>query len=146
MSEIDDHYVEEPVPPEPTTKLFVYGLLKRGFALAYYMRGSKFLGVATVPFALFEMATGRPAGRLSEKPGLTRGELYDVPNSRLPALDYLEGHPDNFVRKPVKVSMEDMPDNDMHRPSPLVIDAQVYFGANNHPAWPVFEGEGEFLG
>lgn len=84
-------------------KLFVFGTLKRGFPLhERSMRGATFLGrYRTVDRMPMRVAGPWFAPMMLDRPGegfQVRGELYEVDDERLGALDHLEsvGRPGNF--------------------------------------------------
>lgn len=86
------------------TRVFVYGTLLRGESNHNLLTDSRFLGMArTEPlFSLFDLG-GYPA---MSSGGCTSvlGEIYEVTEEVLEALDELEGHPDWYRRVPIKLS------------------------------------------
>ena len=92
-----------------THKVFVYGTLKRGFPNHHYMMGATFIAdAATVdayplvvgntwftPYLIPEMGNGH----------CVKGELWDVPEQMMPALDELESThlPNGYRRKLIPV-------------------------------------------
>jgi gamma-glutamylcyclotransferase (GGCT)/AIG2-like uncharacterized protein YtfP len=86
------------------TRVFVYGTLLRGESNHNLLTDSRFLGMArTEPlFSLFDLG-GYPA---MSSGGCTSvvGEIYEVTEKVLEALDELEGHPDWYRRAPIKLS------------------------------------------
>ena len=85
------------------TRVFVYGTLKSGHGNNRLLRGSELVGMATteepmgfygkgIPFMFHEPAEGHEAVKV-------RGELWDVDNETLKALDQLEGHPTWYRRE-----------------------------------------------
>lgn len=72
--------------------IFVYGSLKRGYALHYLLEGTRFCGVAeTAPlYRIFDL--GRYPGLVDWPEGLkVTGELYEVDEECLQELDVAEG-------------------------------------------------------
>lgn len=91
-----------------SVRLFVYGTLKRGGRFHDELRGAPFLGEATTGpgyalvrlgdyLALIEQPASGPAGE-----GVT-GELFEVPEAILPALDEFEG--DAYIRRQLAVRL-----------------------------------------
>lgn len=91
-------------PAPATHKVFVYGTLKRGFPNHHYMSGATFLAEARTvaayplvvgntwftPYLLPEKGEGHQVA----------GELWDVPEAMMPALDQLEStHLPNGYRR-----------------------------------------------
>lgn len=104
---------ESPAPParEPNSArgresgdrgvpLFVYGTLMRNLENHHYLAPPecRFVReVATGPgFALLDL--GPFPGMIKAGRGSVQGELFQVPRSRLPLLDHLEGHPQFYWR------------------------------------------------
>lgn len=89
-------------------KLFVYGTLKNGFTFHDDYLGGKslFLGVAyTSPdYTLYVGAQPHLIRETAEKP--TKGELYEVEETVLKNIDYLEGHPTIYRRETIEVFTE----------------------------------------
>lgn len=87
--------------------LFVYGTLKRGYSRQKLLAEQKFLGIAcTVPeYAIYHYA-GYPA-MIQADPYLCKkvyGELYEVTDECLPAIDLAEGVGSGlFVRQKIKL-------------------------------------------
>lgn len=104
-------------------KLFVYGTLMKGFKYHYAMEDSRFLGCAKTKdnFALYArqypFVTSIPN---SDAHSTTiHGEVYEVIDQDiLLALDEIEGHPVDYVRKPVQVILEE---------SRETVEAWIYF-------------------
>lgn len=90
--------------PPPTHKVFVYGTLKRGFPNYHYMAGATFLAEATTvdAYPLVVGGTYFTPYLIPEK-GIgnnVNGELWDVPEAMMPALDELEAtHLPNGYRR-----------------------------------------------
>ncbi len=99
-------------------KVFVYGTLKRGFSNHYYLADAKFIGNATTKekYAMYE-DFGIPFVYKDEKVSHIKGEVYEVDDATLSAIDHLEGHPEVYKRELVKVILENGEE----------IDAWIYF-------------------
>ena len=69
--------------------VFVYGTLKKGYGNHHLLKNAEFVGDATVKGTLY--VEGLPMYR-SEGDGVVHGELYQVDNVTLGALDMLEGY------------------------------------------------------
>ena len=84
-----------------TSKLFVYGTLKKGFYNHHWLpKDSKFLGAGYVTG--FEMrSNGGFPYTFPEMDGTIFGELYEV--SDLKSCDTLEGYPHHYTRSIVMV-------------------------------------------
>lgn len=100
--------------------VFVYGTLRKGSWNHGFMRGARFLGagrtagkyalyVERIPF----VDKDQPVSRI-------RGEVYEVDDTVLAALDELEGHPHEYRREQVAVELD----------SGETVTAWLYF----HPA------------
>jgi gamma-glutamylcyclotransferase (GGCT)/AIG2-like uncharacterized protein YtfP len=86
-------------------KLFVYGTLKKGNERHHYLKGCQFIGYGKAKgFILYD---------LGEFPGMIKGdgevagEVYEVPESLLKEIDWVEGVPDLFRRELIEVLLED---------------------------------------
>ena len=96
------------------TKVFVYGSLLRGLHNAHHLRTSTLLlpGAKTVAsYVLIDSANGYPfaihaeAGpRFSTASAPVIGEVYEVSDGVLAALDELEGHPSFYRRELINVA------------------------------------------
>lgn len=88
-------------------RLFVYGSLKRGGLHHEELSGATFLGEAeTVPGYRLEslgqylaLVSGSESSASRAESGVVRGELFEVPDAQLPALDAFEG--DAYIRGPL---------------------------------------------
>lgn len=100
-----------------TPLLFVYGTLKRGGALHSHLEKSAFLGTAlTLPeYTLFDL--GAYPGLVEGGETAVAGELYQIAADLWSHLDDIEGAPDLFIRKPVRLA---------HSPHPT----EAYFLTN----------------
>jgi gamma-glutamylaminecyclotransferase len=95
-----------------TTRVFVYGTLKRGFSNHPLLERAEWLGAARTRGRWPLVIAGSwfvPC--LLERPGdghHVRGEVYAVDAPTLEALDELEGvgEPDGYDRKPIEVERE----------------------------------------
>jgi len=98
----------QPRAPEPRTKVFVYGTLLSGEPNHHrHLASARLLGEARTPpeFTLYH---------LGFYPGLVRvghhavvGEVYEVDEPTLAALDYLESHPRFYVRTAIRLASGD---------------------------------------
>lgn len=89
-------------------KLFVYGTLKRNKRAHHLMDGAVFLceytvngslyGRKGIPYPMAKFMTG----------GTIHGELYEITEDMLPAMDAYEGHPHLYLRKMI---MDDVMDS-----------------------------------
>ena len=78
-------------------KLFVYGILKRGFQLDLEKRGAKFIGKAILlDAALYCLGSG--VGMKLEPGKVAHGEVFKIPKDKWSWLDSIEGHPYNYRR------------------------------------------------
>ncbi len=83
------------------THCFVYGTLLSGEPNHGVLRGSRCLGLARTPPRFKLVDLGAFPGMLAEGAIAVVGELYEVDDVVLAALDRLEGHPDFYVRAPI---------------------------------------------
>jgi gamma-glutamylcyclotransferase (GGCT)/AIG2-like uncharacterized protein YtfP len=112
-------------------KLFVYGILKRGFALDLEREGCKFLGEATLqPANIYRIGEG--VGLLIENEGKVYGEVFEIPNRLWHWLDRIEGHPYTYMRQIVQVREN----------PPLPFDDR----GEMHDAWVYVHQHEEYLG
>lgn len=86
--------------------LFTYGTLKRGFSNNHLLESSKYAGTAKTlgKYSLYE--SGIPFVFKGEAVSHIYGELYLVDELTLKIIDRLEGHPEWYRRKEVKVVTE----------------------------------------
>jgi gamma-glutamylcyclotransferase (GGCT)/AIG2-like uncharacterized protein YtfP len=79
-------------------RVFVYGTLLRGEHNHMFLRNSQFIGEAqTVPgFALYDLGYFPAMVRATE--GVVQGEVFEVDDAALRALDRLEGYPILYLR------------------------------------------------
>jgi gamma-glutamylcyclotransferase (GGCT)/AIG2-like uncharacterized protein YtfP len=87
----------------PSHLIFVYGSLKRGYALHHLLQHAQFLGPArTQPlYRLFDL--GHYPGLVDWPDGLEiEGELYAVTTAELQTLDHAEGVAEGlYARRPI---------------------------------------------
>lgn len=104
-----------------TDRIFVYGILKRGFGLDLSKRHGTYLGNGAI-----EGATLRPIGegvglRFDQDPGyLAFGEVFEIPTHLWPWLDAIESNGKHYTRRETDVNLFDKDRN------VLVIKAWVY--------------------
>lgn len=84
-------------------KMFVYGTLKKGMHNHGYLKGAKFLGKYETGPGYRKVVNGLPYLIEDSEGAGCDGELYEVSQLTLKMLDRLEGHPDWYVRKLIKV-------------------------------------------
>lgn len=80
-------------------KLFVYGTLKRGYSNNHLLEGANFLCRGYTAGHLY----GGGAPKFKDGNGLVYGEIFEITEEHLPALDSLEGHPVWWKREVRKV-------------------------------------------
>jgi gamma-glutamylaminecyclotransferase len=90
-------------PPAGFARVFVYGTLRQGEGNHRLLLSARFVGEAhTVPgFALYDL--GAFPGLVREGAGTVTGELYDVDEATLAALDRLEGVPSFYRRERIEL-------------------------------------------
>lgn len=83
------------------TNVFVYGSLKRGFALHNCLEGQKFLGECqTVPhYRLFDCGSYPALVRVAANGVSVKGELFCVDSKCLGQLDIVEGVNDGLYKR-----------------------------------------------
>jgi gamma-glutamylcyclotransferase (GGCT)/AIG2-like uncharacterized protein YtfP len=105
-------------------KLFVYGILKRGFALDLEREGCKFLGKAVLqPANIYKIGDG--VGLLIENEGKVYGEVFEIPERLWRWLDNIEGHPYTYMRQQVQVRVNTWT-NDSYGCADEEMEAWVY--------------------
>jgi gamma-glutamylcyclotransferase (GGCT)/AIG2-like uncharacterized protein YtfP len=114
-------------------KLFVYGILKRGYSLDLSKLGGKFLGEAVLqPANLYKIGQG--VGMLIEKEGKVYGEVFEITDPKVWRwLDHIEGHPYTYMRQQVQVLMEP-------------VGATGVVGVEEHECWTYVHQLPEYLG
>lgn len=77
--------------PKSTSRLFVYGILKRGFPLDLKQYGGKFLGKARIAGTqLYHIGGGVGLRKTADLEAKAVGELWEIPNSLWRWLDDIE--------------------------------------------------------
>lgn len=84
--------------------LFVYGSLLRGEDNHHVMRGARLVGAARTAARYTLVDLGPYPAMVGGGATAVAGELYDVPDDLLAALDAFEGHPDEYVRSAVDLA------------------------------------------
>ncbi len=82
-------------------RCFVYGTLLSSEPNHHVLRGSRCLGPARTPPRFTLVNLGAFPGMLAEGSTTVVGEVYEVDDDVLAALDRLEGHPRFYVRAPI---------------------------------------------
>lgn len=86
--------------------VFVYGSLKRGYPLNQALSRSLYVSKATAG-PQYTLLEGDMFPFLVERKGIgARGELYLVDDRTLEDLDRIEGHPNFYKRKQIKITDE----------------------------------------
>ena len=83
------------------TRIFTYGTLLSGELNHRVLRGSRCLGPARTPPRFKLLDLGAYPGMLADGDTSVAGELYEVNDDVLAALDRLEGHPRYYLRTPI---------------------------------------------
>jgi gamma-glutamylcyclotransferase (GGCT)/AIG2-like uncharacterized protein YtfP len=86
-------------------KLFVYGTLRKGERRNSILKGSQFIGYAKAKGFLLYKIEDFPG--MVEGDGEVVGEVYEIPESLLKELDWIERVPDLFRRELIEVMLED---------------------------------------
>jgi gamma-glutamylcyclotransferase (GGCT)/AIG2-like uncharacterized protein YtfP len=98
--------------------VFVYGSLRKGFwNHEPYLKDSKFIGMGITKEKYAMYANIIPYVVENEKISHIVGEVYEVDEKTLERIDCLEGHPDCYKRKKVKIILD----------SGEEIEAWIYF-------------------
>jgi gamma-glutamylcyclotransferase (GGCT)/AIG2-like uncharacterized protein YtfP len=93
--------------------LFVYGTLQKNSSSHDLLGRSKYLGNASVMATLYDTGAGFPAAVEEGTRNKTWGEVYEVTDDLLDALDEYEGcYPDNeeeslYIRKEMEAQFQD---------------------------------------
>jgi len=116
--------------------MFVYGTLRSGFSNNRYMNDSRKVGLAKTVDRFTLTSSGIPF--VSHEP-LHRvvGEVYEVPNSSVPYIDQLEGHPRWYKREEVLVEITE------GEKAGQKCKAWLYFNDSSASGCPVIES-GDF--
>jgi gamma-glutamylcyclotransferase (GGCT)/AIG2-like uncharacterized protein YtfP len=85
------------------TRVFVYGSLRQGLQNHRLLEGAAFLGVGWTEEGYTMVSLGRYPGVARGGHTSVWGELYDVDDGTLAALDLLEGNARYYTREQVKV-------------------------------------------
>jgi gamma-glutamylcyclotransferase (GGCT)/AIG2-like uncharacterized protein YtfP len=85
-------------------RLFVYGTLRKGECRNYLLEDSQFIGYAKAKGYLLYNIGAYPG--MVEGGGEVVGEVYEIPESLLERLDWVEGVPDLFRRELIEVALE----------------------------------------
>lgn len=90
-------------------KIAVYGSLRKGLYNHYLMSHSDFIKTvsAEVPFKMISMSDRFPALIPTKENNLVVFELYKVDDKTARNLDILEGYPDFYSKKYIKIEDED---------------------------------------
>lgn len=110
--------------------LAVYGTLKKGFHNHYFLKSSEFIGKGVTKDEYTMTKSSIP---FVNETGSTpiKVEVYKISPITLSNIDLLEGHPNWYNRKEVKIKIDDK-----------LISAWLYFN-NNYDHLPIVE-DGEF--
>jgi gamma-glutamylaminecyclotransferase len=86
------------------TRFFCYGTLKRGFCRDHYLDFQKYLGeINTLPKYKLYRVSNFP-GLIEADEGVSiKGQLYEIDEECLKALDRMEGHPHLFKRDVIEL-------------------------------------------
>jgi gamma-glutamylcyclotransferase (GGCT)/AIG2-like uncharacterized protein YtfP len=85
------------------TRVFVYGTLMRGERAQAYLARARFVRIARTEPAFTLVSLGRFPALLAGGTTSVRGELYDVGDDLLAALDFYEGVPSLYRRVLVRL-------------------------------------------
>lgn len=116
-----------------TFLLFTYGTLMRGERNEHLLSNARYICKAvTMPIYKLYRINGNftfPA-IIDEGDTIIKGEVYEVSMSALPGMDRMEGHPNFYCRKPIKLAsiVEDINDEDEERVDPVAyffVDKQM---------------------
>lgn len=96
--------ITEPMNSNHKHTIFVYGTLRQGASQAHRMHGAEFLGFGTTTGVLYQV-DWYPGARFDQNVSLSViGELYQVTDDHLQALDVFEGS--EYKRVLIKVITE----------------------------------------
>jgi len=83
--------------------VFCYGTLKKGYGLNHILQGCEYLGAATTS-PEYTLLNGNNFPFLVERKGIgAKGEVYKVTSDIVNILDQVEGHPNFYERKIIRV-------------------------------------------
>jgi gamma-glutamylcyclotransferase (GGCT)/AIG2-like uncharacterized protein YtfP len=87
-------------------RLFVYGTLRRSYWNHRYIAHCRFIGKGLTKEKYAMFCNGIPF--VCKEPKVSRivGELYEVDEKTLQAIDRLEGHPDWYIRELTQVEVD----------------------------------------
>ena len=89
-----------------TFLLFTYGTLMQGERNEHLLSTAQYIGKAVTAkdYKLFQINGNFVFPALIEGGDVAiKGEVYEVPISALPGMDRMEGHPNFYCRKPIKI-------------------------------------------
>ena len=87
--------------------MFVYGTLMRGYCNNFLMNKCTFVANATTVNEYAMFSKDYPFVTEKKAVSVIEGEVYEILDEEtLKLLDQLEGHPDEYTRKPVEVVLE----------------------------------------
>lgn len=86
--------------------VFVYGTLRRGFSNHHFMHGARLLGGATTLGSYAMYVEDCPYLVQEEARYPVMGEVYEVSDAMLLALDALEEHPTVYERRRIPVRQD----------------------------------------
>ncbi len=84
-----------------TTRVFVYGTLLSGHRNHRLLEGAKLVGKARTHPRFTLVSMGHFPAMVAEGTTVVSGEVYEVNDERLKALDHLEGYPDFYDRRTI---------------------------------------------
>lgn len=88
-----------------STKVFVYGTLRKGHGNHRLLKNSPFLGYALTAKNYTMYVTGIPYVTSKQETCRIVGEVYEVDVFTLHALDQLEGHPRFYRREEIQATL-----------------------------------------
>lgn len=91
---------------EKTVPVFVYGTLKQGFVNhGRFLQDLSKVKDAIILGRMYDVMRKFPAVTESVDTDFqVHGEIFEVPESRMSSLDWLEGHPNLYLRKTIKTT------------------------------------------
>jgi gamma-glutamylaminecyclotransferase len=124
-----------------TTKVFVYGTLKKGYSNHSFLSGAKFIGKAETCSTYLMIGKDMPFpyllryARASEGGLKIQGEVYEVSSDILAKLDMLEGVPHHYKKEEVYV----VTDSNTCMPVQTYVKATIRESDLTHPFIGTFE-------